>query len=150
MKRHRLLFAAAAAGLVTVAVVGMQLTTSSPAYCAPGDKPEKKVYPQTSQSKKSFKEDVMPIFVGRCVSCHQQGGEGFAKSGLDLTTYAGVMKGTKFGPMIIPGDPESSNLMVLLDWRASPDLRMPHGMKQLNSCDRNDIRAWIREGAKDN
>jgi hypothetical protein len=27
---------------------------------------------------------------------------------------------------------------------------MPHGKKQLNSCDRNDIRAWIREGAKDN
>ena len=149
MKRQRLLFAAAAVGLVTLAVVSVQITTSSPAYCAPDDKPAR-VLPQTSQSKKSFKEDVMPIFVGRCVSCHQSGGEGFAKSGLDLTSYAGVMKGTKFGPMVVPGDPESSNLMLLLDWRASPELRMPHGMKQLNSCDRNDIRAWIREGAKDN
>jgi mono/diheme cytochrome c family protein len=149
MKRQRLLFAAAAAGVVTAVVASMQITTSSPAYCAPKEKP-KRVYPQTSQSKKSFKEDVMPIFVGRCVSCHQPGGEGYNKSGLDLTSYAGVMKGTKFGPMIIPGDPESSNLMLLLDWRASPELRMPHGKKQLNSCDRNDIRAWIREGAKDN
>ena len=34
--------------------------------------------------------------------------------------------------MVIPGDPESSNLMLLLDWRASPELRMPHGKKQLN------------------
>ena len=150
MKRQRLLLAAAATGLAIVAVASMQITTSSTAYCAPNDKPAKKVYPQTSQSKKSFKEDVMPVFVGRCVSCHQPGGEGFVKSGLDLTSYAGVMKGTKFGPMIIPGDPESSNLMLLLDWRASPELRMPHGKKQLNSCDRNDIRAWIREGAKDN
>jgi mono/diheme cytochrome c family protein len=150
MKRHRLYLAAAAAGLATLAVVGMQLTTSSPAYCAQNDTPAKRVYPQTSQSKKSFKEDVMPIFVGRCVSCHQPGGEGTAKSGLDLTSYVGVMKGNKFGPMVIPGDPESSNLMLLLDWRASAELRMPHGMKQLNSCDRNDIRAWIREGAKDN
>jgi mono/diheme cytochrome c family protein len=149
MKRQRLLFAAAAVGLVTLAVASVQITTSSPAYCAPDDKPVR-VLPQTSQSKKSFKEDVMPIFVGRCISCHQSGGEGFAKSGLDLTSYAGVMKGTKFGPMVVPGDPESSNLMLLLDWRASPELRMPHGMKQLNSCDRNDIRAWIREGAKDN
>ena len=98
----------------------------------------------------SFREDVVPIFVGRCVSCHQPNGEGTAKSGLDLTSYAGVMKGTKFGPMVIAGDPESSNLMLLLDWRASPDLRMPHGKKQLSSCDRNAIRAWIREGAKDN
>ncbi len=150
MKRQRLLIAAAAVGIVTLAVAGMQITTSSPAYCAPGDSPAKKPLPVNSQTKKSFKEDVMPIFVGRCVSCHQPGGEGTAKSGLDLTSYAGVMKGTKFGPMVVPGDPESSNLMLLLDWRASPELRMPHGMKQLNSCDRNDIRAWIREGAKDN
>ena len=149
MKRQRLLFAAAAAGLALVAVAGMQISTSSTAYCAPKDEP-KRVAPQTSQSKKSFREDVVPIFVGRCVSCHQPSGEGTAKSGLDLTSYAGVMKGTKFGPMVIPGEPETSNLMLLLDWRASPDLRMPHGKKQLSSCDRNDIRAWIREGAKDN
>lgn len=149
MKRRRLLNAAAAAGALAVAVGGIQFTTSSPAYCAPNDQPAR-VYPESSQSKKSFKEDVMPIFVGRCVSCHQPGGEGYAKSGLDLTSYAGLMKGTKYGPMVIPGDPESSNLMLLLDWRASPELRMPHGKKQLNSCDRNDIRSWIREGAKDN
>ena len=149
MKRQRLLFAAAAAGLVIVAVASMQITTSSTAYCAPKDEP-KRVLPQTSQSKKSFREDVVPIFVGRCVGCHQPNGEGAAKSGLDLTSYAGVMKGTKFGPMVIPGEPETSNLMLLLDWRASPDLRMPHGKKQLSSCDRNAIRAWIREGAKDN
>lgn len=98
----------------------------------------------------SFAEDVMPIFRGRCVMCHASGLEGYEKSGLDLTTYAGLMKGTKHGPMVIPKDPDSSNLMWLLDWRASPEVRMPHGKKQLSSCDRNTIRAWIREGAKDN
>jgi hypothetical protein len=40
--------------------------------------------------------------------------------------------------------------VVLLDWRASAELRMPHGQKQLSSCDRNAIRDWIQEGAKDN
>ena len=98
----------------------------------------------------SFAEDVMPIFRGRCVSCHQPGAEGFEKSGLDLTTYEGVMKGTKHGPMVIPRDPDSSNLLWLLDWRASPEVRMPHGKKKLSTCDRNAIRAWIREGAKNN
>jgi mono/diheme cytochrome c family protein len=101
-------------------------------------------------AKASFAEDVMPIFRGRCVSCHQPGGEGFEKSGLDLTSYAGVMKGTKHGPMVIPGDAQSSNLMWLLDWRASADLRMPHGKKKLSTCDRDAIRAWIFEGAKNN
>jgi mono/diheme cytochrome c family protein len=98
----------------------------------------------------SFGEDVMPIFRGRCVACHQPGGEGTLASGLDLSTYAGVMKGTKFGPIIVPGDPDTSNLMLLLDWRAAPELRMPHGKKKLSTCDRDAIRAWIREGAKEN
>jgi mono/diheme cytochrome c family protein len=147
MKRKPLLLAAGAA-LALAAVAGMEITTSTPAFCAPQDSAAKKT--AASQSKMSFREDVVPIFKGRCESCHQSGGEGAQKSGLDLTTYAGLMKGTKFGPMVVPGDPDSSNLMLLLDWRASPELRMPHGAKQLSTCDRNAIRAWIREGAKDN
>jgi mono/diheme cytochrome c family protein len=98
----------------------------------------------------SFAEDILPIFKGRCVSCHQLGGQGFEKSGLDLTTYEGLMKGTKYGAMVIPHDPGGSNLVWLLNWRASPELRMPHGKKKLSVCDRDAIRAWIREGALNN
>jgi len=106
--------------------------------------------PICAAEPQSFAEDIVPILAGRCVSCHQPGGAGFEKSGLDLTTYEGLMMGTKFGAMIVPRDPESSNLMWLLDWRASPQVRMPHGKKKLSICDRNAIRAWIREGAKNN
>lgn len=103
-----------------------------------------------ADSETSFKEDVFPIFKGRCIDCHQPGGQGYEKSGLDLSTYDGLMKGTKYGPMIVPGDPDMSNLMWLLDWKASPELRMPHGKKKLSTCDRDAIRHWIREGAKNN
>jgi len=98
----------------------------------------------------SFKDDVLPIFKGRCIDCHQPGGEGYEKSGLDLTTYAGVMKGTKFGSMVVPGSPDTSNLAWLLDWKASPEIRMPHGKTKLSICDRDAIRERIRQGAKDN
>src|SRR5215470_12686859 len=98
----------------------------------------------------SFSEDILPLLKWRCGSCHQAGGAGYEKSGLDLTTYEGVMKGTKFGKMVIAGDPDSSNLMLLLDWRVAPAIRMPHGKKQLSKCDRDAVRAWIREGAKNN
>ena len=98
----------------------------------------------------SYAEDVFPIFKGRCVGCHAPGLEGFEKSGLDLTTYEGLMKGTKFGPMVVPKDPDSSNLVWLLDWRGSAQTRMPHGKKKLSTCDRTAIRTWIREGAKNN
>lgn len=98
----------------------------------------------------SFKEDVLPIFQVHCASCHTPGSAGTRASGLDLTTYEGVMKGTKYGPMVVAGKPENSNLMWLLDWRASPELRMPHGKKQLPLGERDTIRTWIREGAKNN
>ncbi len=104
-----------------------------------------------AEQQMSFKDDVQPIFKLYCVVCHHApDGEGYKASGLDLTTYQGVMKGTKYGPMIVAGDPENSNLMWLLDWRASPELRMPHGKKQLPVGERDTIRTWIRQGAKDN
>ena len=98
----------------------------------------------------SFKDDVLPIFKGRCIDCHQPGGAGYEKSGLDLRTYAGVIKGTKFGSMVTPGDPDTSNLAWLLEGKASPEIRMPHGKSKLSICDRDAIREWIRQGAKDN
>jgi len=127
----------AATALAAVAAIAAAMATSPGPACA-------------AEPKISFAQDIMPIFRGRCVSCHQQGQQGFEKSGLDLTTYEGVMKGTKHGPMVVPKDPDSSNLMWLLDWRASPEIRMPHGSKKLSTCDRNDIRTWIREGALNN
>jgi hypothetical protein len=99
----------------------------------------------------SFKEDVQPIFQVYCAGCHQPpNGEGYKASELDLTSYQGLMKGTKYGAMVIPGDAENSNLMRLLDWRVSPQIRMPHGKKQLALDERNTIRTWISQGAKDN
>jgi mono/diheme cytochrome c family protein len=98
----------------------------------------------------SFKEDVLPIFQVHCIACHTPGSQGTNASGLDLTTWQGVMKGTKYGAMVVPGNAEYSNLMWLLDWRASPELRMPHGKQQLPVGERDTIRNWIRQGAKDN
>jgi hypothetical protein len=98
----------------------------------------------------SFSEDILPLLQWRCAGCHRPGGQGFEKSGFDLTSYQGVMKGTKFGPMVIARSPETSSLMRLLDWQVAPEIRMPHGKKKLSACDRNAVRSWIREGAKNN
>jgi mono/diheme cytochrome c family protein len=103
-----------------------------------------------SKQKTSFSEDVFPIFKGRCLDCHRPGGQGYESSGLDLTTYEGLMKGTKFGKMVVPGDPDTSNLIWLLEWRGKPETRMPHGQKQLSICDRTTIRRWILDGAPNN
>ena len=124
--------------LAAASVVGVAMTYQADEACAQG------------RQLTSFSEDILPLLKWRCGACHAAGGEGYEKTGLDLTTYAGVMKGTKFGPMVIARDPESSNLMRLLDWRVAASIRMPHGKKKLSTCDRDAVRAWIREGAKDN
>ncbi len=98
----------------------------------------------------SFAEDVQPILQIRCATCHQKGAEGYEKSGFDLTSYDGLMKGTKLGPMVVPGDPLTSNLMVLIDGRSDKSIQMPHGKKKLSQCDRDLIRRWIKQGAKNN
>ena len=100
------------------------------------------------RAQMSFSEDIVPIFKGWCVSCHQPGGQGYDASGLDLTSYDGLMKGTKFGPMIVPGKPDESNLYVLVEGRAK--VRMPFGHKALPSCLRENIYSWIFQGAKNN
>jgi hypothetical protein len=138
MKRRTALVAAA--GFVAISMVaGHEIMTSSNQLCA-----------APAQPTISFAEDILPLLKWRCGSCHQSGGPGYEKSGLDLTSYEGVMKGTKFGPMVIPREPEMSNLMLLLDWRVKAEIRMPHGKKKLSTCDRNAIRTWIREGARNN
>jgi mono/diheme cytochrome c family protein len=128
--------AAVACAIVAAGGVGFVAATSQEACAA--------------SAKTSFAEDVLPIFRGRCFGCHSPGGEGVQKSGLDLTTYEGVMKGTNHGPMVIARDPQGSNLMWLLDHRGKPETRMPHSGKKLSTCDRDAIRSWIREGALNN
>ncbi len=98
----------------------------------------------------SFQEEVKPILERRCVECHRPGGEGYEKSGLDLRSHEGLMQGTKYGPMVLPGRPFVSNLMVVLEGRADPKIQMPYHQKSLPDRYIDTIRQWIAEGAKNN
>ncbi len=107
-------------------------------------------FPARAAEVISYSKDIFPIIQIRCLACHQPQGAGFEESGFDLTTYQGLMKGTKFGTMVIPGDAFMSNLMVLIEGRAAPEIRMPHGKRKMSSCDRDLFRRWINQGAKNN
>ena len=91
----------------------------------------------------SFKLEMQPILQHACVSCHQLGGQGYEASGLDLRSYASLMKGTKYGAIVLPGDAFTSNIMVLLEGRASPAIKMPLHQKPLRTEYIDVIRQWI-------
>ena len=99
----------------------------------------------------SFNKDVFPILKSRCFECHTKGGKGQVASGLNMETYTDLMKGTKFGPVIKPNDSLSSTLVILVEGRADPSIRMPHGDREpLTKEQIETIRKWIDQGAKNN
>lgn len=103
------------------------------------------------QKEVSFKNDIRPILNDYCLSCHQPGGKGYEKSGLDMRTYQSLIKGTKFGAVIKPGDSFSSVLIMLVEGRADPSIKMPFGINgNLSKGNINLLKKWIDQGAKDN
>ncbi len=98
----------------------------------------------------SFAQDVQPIIKTHCVECHLQGGQGFVASGFLVESYASVMKGTKFGPVIVPGDPLSSSLYRLVAGEVDKSIQMPHGKDPLPAAQVATIEHWIAQGARNN
>jgi hypothetical protein len=81
----------------------------------------------------SYSQDVKPI------------------SGFDIESYDHLMAGTRNGPMIIAGDSLGSNMLVLMEGRADPSIKMPHGKPVGATQEELDtIRLWIDQGAQNN
>jgi hypothetical protein len=107
-------------------------------------------WPAGAAAQVSFNEDVFPIIELRCLECHQPGGSGYEKSGLDLRTYESLMKGTKHGSMITPGSWIESNLLAVIDHRTARETWMPHNKKPLSKCEQLTLRHWVMQGARNN
>ena len=103
---------------------------------------------QAAYKEVSYTKVIQPIFDTFCVDCHLPGGDGYQSSGLDLRTYEGIMKGTRFGKVIVPGDSFTSNLMAVLEGRTDASISMPHAKKrEMTKADRRVLRKWIVNGA---
>jgi len=96
----------------------------------------------------TYQANVKPIIDANCVSCHVPGGAGYEKTGLRMDSYEALLKGTKFGAVVIPGSSVSSTLYRLVSGQADPSIRMPHGSAGLPDSDVATIAAWIDQGAK--
>jgi hypothetical protein len=102
------------------------------------------------QPQLSYQADIRPILKKNCYECHLPGGEGSEKSGFSVDSYEHLMKGTKFGEVIIPGSSISSSLYLMIAGKTDHTIRMPHGQKPLPKEDVEAIKIWIDQGAKNN
>ncbi len=98
----------------------------------------------------SFSADVQPILKQRCLECHMPGEAGYIASGFDMSSYEAFMKGGKYGPFVVPGDPVTSTLNMLVEGRAHSSIRMPHGREKLTDREIETLRVWVQQGAKNN
>lgn len=99
----------------------------------------------------SYAQDIKPITDKYCIECHQVGGKGQVASGFSMASYADLMQGTRNGPMVIAGDSMGSNMLVLMEGRADPSIKMPHGQSvSASKAEIETLRLWIDQGALDN
>lgn len=102
------------------------------------------------EPKVSFKDDILPIFKAHCQTCHRQRARKDPEARLDLSSYAGTMKGSKNGKIIDPGWSKQSIIYWRIHRGRSVFQRMPLHKPPLSEEQIQLILDWIDAGAEDN
>ena len=109
------------------------------------------VFSAQVQEEVSYKTDIRPIIHDYCLNCHRPGGNGYQKSGFDMRSYHSLMKGTRFGAVIKPGDSFTSVIIQVVEGRVHSSIKMPFGMNGGLSRDKIELlKRWVNQGARDN
>lgn len=89
----------------------------------------------------SFEKDVLPLLESKCLSCH---GSKVQKSELNLSTQAGIRKGSSSGPILVPGKADESLLFEVVREGLMPP---PEHGEPLTAEESSLLRQWIDSGA---
>ncbi|MBL8219164.1 MAG: hypothetical protein JNL62_08035, partial [Bryobacterales bacterium] len=84
---------------------------------APFDAPIGAPAEEAAQQRARFEKNVAPLLKARCVACH---GANKPAAGLDLSTSAGVLKGSINGPVIVEGFSDRSVLIRRISNKTMP------------------------------
>lgn len=87
----------------------------------------------------SFTKQVAPILVQHCGRCHVTG----AKGGFSASSFQAIVKGSKKGKVLLPGDPAKSSLVSLIELG-----KMPPKSKGVPPADLKLLKDWVSQGAK--
>lgn len=97
--------------------------------------------PASAAGTPIFETDVLPIFKAKCVVCHNPKTR---KGELDLSTLAGVFKGSESGEILVKQKPDDSLLAEMI----REELMPPEGKKPLTKNEIKILLRWIETGAK--
>ncbi|MBN7810602.1 chitobiase/beta-hexosaminidase C-terminal domain-containing protein [Algoriphagus sp. H41] len=92
-----------------------------------------------------FQHMVKPILEAKCVACHK---EGKVKGELRLDDLAGMQKGGKNGPFVVPGDLKESLLIQRIHLPEESKEHMPPKNKaQLTEEELEILQLWVESGS---
>lgn len=101
---------------------------------------EKKTAPlSTNPAGISFSKDIAPWMVEQCSRCHISAERG----GFSLATFTALLKGSKGGVVLFPGDPVGSRLVESVE---TGD--MPRSGNKVSPENLAKLKQWVKEGAK--
>jgi hypothetical protein len=87
----------------------------------------------------TYEKHILPIMQRACISCH---GGNKKRGGLDLRTFAALLRGGDSGAGVLPGKPNESPLYeTIAAGRMPPKRKLP-------VADKERIRQWIAQGAR--
>ena len=98
----------------------------------------------TAQEKVTFDDHVFPVFQQACLNCHNPDK---TKGGLDLSSFAGVMKGSSGGKIVEPGDLGSTLVSVV---QQTTEPKMPPEGDKLSNEQIKILKGWIEGGLLEN
>lgn len=97
------------------------------------------------QGKMNFQDHILPLVESHCAQCHNPDKK---KADLDLTTYAGVIKGGGSGSIVQSGAADASKLLRVITHQEEPP--MPPKKPKLPDKDIETVRRWIADGLLEN
>ncbi|MFN9626379.1 MAG: c-type cytochrome domain-containing protein, partial [Planctomycetota bacterium] len=86
----------------------------------------------------NYDDQVASILKSKCGTCH---GDGKQESGLSVTSYAGIIKGSGSGPVIAAGQSATSRLVEVIS-TDDESLRMPPEGDRLTEAQIAIIKKW--------
>ncbi len=101
--------------------------------------------PPAAKETIDFVRDIQPIFAKHCLACH---GPTKQRGGLRLDDGSAAGKGGNSGPILVPGKPAESRLLILVSGLDSDLVMPPKEKAPLGKADLGRLRAWIEQGAK--
>src|SRR5688572_766321 len=104
--------------------------------------------PDSQRGPAVTQHQIVPLMLLRCTACH---GGRRKEADLDLRTKAGMLRGGKSGPAVVPGKPEESLLVKRIKAEEMPPRRqlVSVSVKPMEAGELKLLEAWIETGLPD-